>query len=153
MIFVTVGSCMKFTRLLGKMSELAPLLDEEVIMQTGQDDFQYPNCRCFTFEPSISKYYAEARLIISHGGFSTLEIIKTGKSLLVVPRQKEFAEHYDNHQVEFAELLHKKLGIKYLTNINTLTPELIKNYDYVVEFNNENLLNFRKKALTDLNNI
>ena len=144
MIYVTVGACMGFDRLLHRIDELAPHLDEKIIMQTGRAEFQSSNCECFAFKPDIAQYYQQARLVISHGGFATLEVMKMSKPLLVVPRQLRYGEHYNDHQVEFAELLNRKYDVKCIMDVQDLDVELVRDYSYVADYNSDNLNRFRE---------
>ena len=56
-------------------------------------------------------------------------------------------EHFDNHQVEFAEFLKKKLDIKYVTELNELNAEMLKNYNKVVTYKDNDLLKVREKMI------
>ena len=64
--------------------------------------------------------------------------------LIVVPRLKQYGEHFNDHQLEFAELLYKKFNIKYCVDCAELTECFLMNYNYVAPFSNEHLLEFRK---------
>ena len=58
--------------------------------------------------------------------------LQIGKTPIVVPRQKEFEEHVNNHQVEFARNVAQKMGtIIPVENIDTL-GKIIMNYDRIV---------------------
>lgn len=152
MIFVTSGTCVSFDRLFKRLDEIALELDgEEIIAQIGHSTYEPENYTYFRFAPSLEKYYNAARLIVSHGGFSTMEIIKAGKALIVVPRQFNLAEHFDNHQVEFAELLNKKLSVKYVVDIEKLDAVLLRNYHKLVTYSDDNLFKFREKILSFIN--
>ncbi len=106
MIFVTVGTHEQpFNRLVECMDKWAGNHEEEVIMQTGFSTYKPKNCiyqRMIPFE-DMKKYISEARLIITHGGPSSFIMpLQISKIPIVVPRKKEFNEHINNHQVDFA---------------------------------------------------
>ncbi|MDD3703966.1 MAG: glycosyltransferase [Victivallaceae bacterium] len=145
MIFVTTGHCFPFNRLISRMDELAgEIHEEEIIMQTGAATVQPKNCKYFAYEQTIEPYYERARLVVTHGGFSTMELINRKVPMIIVPRQYRFKEHHNDHQVEFAELLELKFKVKVIMNISDLNADLLRNYDFIPEFKNDNLSLFRE---------
>ncbi|MDR1606741.1 MAG: multidrug MFS transporter [Streptococcaceae bacterium] len=108
MIFVTVGTHEQaFDRLIQGVDELIAdgTITEDVLMQIGYS----------TYEPKHAKWtkvigYEEMRdleekatTIITHGGPATImAAISSGKSPIVVPRQLQYAEHVNDHQIDFA---------------------------------------------------
>jgi len=125
MIFITTGTCSPFDRLISNLDQIALELDEEIVAQVGKSTYIPNNMTFKRFYPSIEPLINRARLVISHGGFSCLEIIQKSKPLIVVPRQRQYGEHFDDHQVEFAELLHLKYKVPYITDIGQLTKDLL----------------------------
>jgi len=94
MIFVTVGST-DFEALVQKMDELAPRLGEEVVMQTGLGTYRPSNSRCFAYASSLDEFYAQASLIVAHGGLGTIvEALEREKRLVCVVNPAT----YDHHQ-------------------------------------------------------
>ena len=75
----------------------------------------------------------EARIVITHGGPSSfIEALQFGKVPIVVPRQ----ENVNNHQVDFTELIDKRMNnIIPVYDIDQLA-NTIKNYDKVVKTKN-----------------
>jgi len=68
MIFVTIGtSPYGFKRLIKEMDIIAGKIDEEVIMQIGDTDYEPRHARCFryTSRDDILNYYSDARIIIA----------------------------------------------------------------------------------------
>lgn len=139
MIFVTVGTHeQQFDRLIKYIDGLKKekIIKEEVIMQTG----------FCTYEPRFCKYkklipYSEmisnifnARIIITHGGpASFIMPLQIGKIPIVVPRQFDYDEHVNNHQVEFSKLVKERMNnIIPIYEINDL-KETIFNYDSIVK--------------------
>lgn len=87
MIFVTVGSVAPFDRLIMKVDELVGNgAINDVVAQIGNGAYVPQNAKWFRFEPDLSKYYAEADLIITHNGAGTLfEILAMGKKAIAIP--------------------------------------------------------------------
>lgn len=114
MIFVTVGTHeQQFNRLVKYMDELAGSgkLDEEVIIQTGYSDYipKYAKHSKFYSYDEMQKYYKDARIIITHGGPSSfIPALQLGKTPIVVPRQKKFNEHVNDHQAVFCKKISDK---------------------------------------------
>lgn len=140
MIFVTIGSHYKqFPRLLKRIDEIAPKIKEKIIVQRGYTKYVPKNCESFDFAPSLEPYYQKSRLTIIHGASSVWEFMyKSKKPFIIVPRQKKFGEHINDHQVEFAEEMEKKLGVKVIYDMEDLTPELLMKYNKRIRIKKEN---------------
>ena len=80
------------------------------------------------------KNVQNARIVITHGGpASFIMPLQMGKTPIVVPRQHQFGEHINDHQVEFARNVAKRMGtIIPVEDIETL-EDVIKNYDQIVK--------------------
>jgi UDP-N-acetylglucosamine transferase subunit ALG13 len=107
--FVSVGNAHQaFTRLLDAIAAIAQSLPQPVVVQHGHTVFESPICKAVEFLDLVSFEAAvsEADVLILHAGAgSVIHALCTGKVPIVVPRRAEFAEHVDNHQVEFARRL------------------------------------------------
>ena len=146
MIFSALGTCLPFPRLLKKIDELAGLMKEEFIVQAGQTSLPVHHCRSFDYAPSLLHYFAQARLVIVHAGLGVqIELMRMQKPFIVVPRQKRFKEHFDDHQLETCEILRRQYGIKYIENMEDLTVDLLEHYDYVAPYSDRNLNIFRER--------
>ena len=79
------------------------------------------------------KNVENAHIVITHGGpASFIMPLQIGKTPIVVPRQQQFNEHVNNHQVEFARNIVERMGIIIsVENIDKL-GEVIINYDEIV---------------------
>ena len=103
MIFVTVGTHEQpFDRLVKAIDELKrdQLITDDIFIQTGYSTYA-----------DMEKKMAEARIVITHGGpASFIMPLQMGKTPVVVPRQAEYGEHVNNHQVEFVENVSKRMG-------------------------------------------
>lgn len=138
MIFVTVGTHEQpFDRLIKKIDELKKknIIQEEVIIQTGFSVYEPKYCKWSKLIPyqDMIKYMEEARVIITHGGpASFIMPLQIGKTPIVVPRQHQFNEHVNNHQVEFVRSVSQRMGtIIDVENIDEL-EKIILNYDQIV---------------------
>ena len=68
----------------------------------------------------------------SGGPASFIMPLQIGKTPIVVPRQKKYDEHVNDHQVEFARNVAERIGtIIPVEDINTL-GDIIMNYDQIV---------------------
>ena len=116
MIFVTVGTHEQpFDRLVAYMDQLKEtgVLTEEVIIQTGFSTYEPKHCRWQKLFPykEMVRMVDEARIVITHGGPSSFIMpLQIGKIPVVVPRQKQFEEHVNDHQLVFAKALAERQG-------------------------------------------
>lgn len=136
MIFVTVGTHeQQFNRLVQYIDELAEknIFAEEYIQQIGYSDYKPAFCKYdnfYDFHKMLS-LYATARIIITHGGPSSIiQAIGHNKIPIVVPRMHQYGEHVDDHQVSFASFLYERNRIILVKNIDEL-EECIRNYDKI----------------------
>lgn len=139
MIFVTVGTHEQpFNRLVQKIDELKKdgTIQEEVIIQTGFSTYEPKYCKWSKLIPyqQMVKNVEDARIVITHGGpASFIMPLQIGKTPIVVPRQHQFDEHVNDHQVEFARNVAQRMGtIIPVEDIDTL-GEVIINYDQIVD--------------------
>lgn len=71
-------------------------------------------------------------ILTSGGPASFIMPLQVGKTPIVVPRQHQFNEHVNDHQVEFARNVSKRMGtIIDVEDIETL-GDTITNYDQIV---------------------
>lgn len=135
MIYVTVGTHEQpFNRLVRCVDGLKGngIIEEEVVIQNGFSDCEIKHCRhkeLFT-QQEVAENYSNARIIIMHGGPSTMiESIRDGKIPIVVPRQKKYGEHINDHQLEFCRAVSKRYNnIILIENIDELENAIV-NYD------------------------
>ena len=138
MIFVTVGTHEQpFDRLIRKIDELKEdgTIQDDVIIQTGFSTYEPKHCQWSKLIPyqQMLKNVADARIVITHGGpASFIMPLQIGKTPVVVPRQHQFNEHVNDHQVEFARNVAQRMGtIIPVEDINTL-GNIVTNYDQIV---------------------
>lgn len=127
MIFVTVGTHeQQFNRLIEEIDRLVKNREirEEVIVQTGFSTYEPQYCtwqKMFSYE-QMCQNVERARIVITHGGPSSfIMALQMGKIPIVVPRQKAFGEHVNDHQVDFCEKMAQRQGnILLVTDIRDL---------------------------------
>ncbi|MDD6082290.1 MAG: glycosyltransferase [Oscillospiraceae bacterium] len=138
MIFVTVGTHEQpFDRLVKEIDELKGkgIIQEEVIVQTGYCTYEPKNCTWSKLIPydDMIKNVNEARIVITHGGpASFIMPLQVGKIPIVVPRQVEFNEHVNNHQVEFSKAVAERFGNIIVVETVSELETVILNYNNIV---------------------
>lgn len=161
MIFVTVGTHEQpFNRLVQEIDNLKRdgVITEDVIIQTGYSTYEPKYCQWDKLIPykQMIKNVEDARIVITHGGpASFIMPLQIDKAPIVVPRQKKFDEHVNDHQVEFARNVAQRMGtIIPVEDINELGGT-IKNYDEICAnmgnsmFNNNELFCENLKKIVD----
>lgn len=116
MIFVTVGTHEQpFNRLIEAVDNLCEtgVINEPVIMQTGFSTYEPKHCEWHKLLPydQMKEKVAKARIVVTHGGpASFIMPLQIGKIPIVVPRQLQFNEHVNNHQVDFTKAVAERMG-------------------------------------------
>ena len=138
MIFVTVGTHEQpFDRLIRKVDELKRdgVIAEEVVIQTGYSTYEPKYCQWSKLIPyeQMVKNVEEARIVITHGGpASFIMPLQMGKIPVVVPRQSQYGEHVNDHQVEFTRNVAENMGTIILVEaINELASVISEYYQIV----------------------
>lgn len=130
MIFVTVGTHEQaFNRLIEYVDAIKT--EEEIFAQTGYSSYIPQNIRWkkFLTYQEMQDAFRNARVVITHGGPSTfMESIGAGKIPIVVPRQKCFDEHVNDHQLIFVRQIEKQTAILPVYDIADLKAT-IDHYD------------------------
>lgn len=142
MIFVTVGTHEQpFDRLLkciDKMIEEGKI-KEEVIVQKGYTEYELKNCKSYKLigYDEMQQYIMDARIVITHGGpASFLNVLSFNKIPIVVPRRKEFNEHVNDHQFEFAKQVEKRMrNIIVASDEKEIEAAILKYDDKITELN------------------
>lgn len=137
MIFVTVGTHeQQFNRLVECVDQMKEkgLLQEEVIVQTGYSTYEPKHCtwqKLFPFQQML-KNVEQARIVITHGGPSSFIMpLQIGKIPIVVPRQKQYEEHVNDHQVDFCRAVSRRQGNIILAEEMDALEQAILNYDEI----------------------
>ena len=138
MIFVTVGTHeQQFNRLIEEIDRLKGngIIKDEVVMQTGYCTYEPKYCEWSELLPydQMLENVEKADIVITHGGPSSFIMpLQMGKTPIVVPRQHQFNEHVNDHQVEFARNVAQRMGtIIPVEDIDTL-GDIITNYYQIV---------------------
>ncbi|MQM73077.1 MAG: multidrug MFS transporter [Eubacteriaceae bacterium] len=155
MIFVTVGTHEQpFDRLIKYVDHLAKekVITEEVFIQTGYSTFQPKYCEWSQFIPysQMVENVQKSRITITHGGPSSFILpLQYGKIPIVVPRQKKYNEHINNHQLEFSEAVKKSYqNIIVIEDIKKL-KSVIEDYDNIVKKMPINMMSHNKQFCKD----
>ena len=116
MIFVTVGTHeQQFNRLIKEIDRLKEegIIQEDVLMQTGFSTYEPKYCewkKMLSYN-EMNEMYEKADIIITHGGpASFMKALEMKKVPIVVPRQAQFDEHVNDHQVEFVKLVEDRFN-------------------------------------------
>jgi UDP-N-acetylglucosamine transferase subunit ALG13 len=138
MIFVTVGTHEQpFNRLIKYIDQVVEkkIITDNVFIQTGYSDYHPKFCEYKPFIPysQMEENVKKADIVITHGGPSSFIMpLQIGKIPIVVPRQKKYGEHVNDHQVDFARKVNEKYGnLIVIDNIDEL-GNTIKNYSQIV---------------------
>lgn len=135
MIFVTVGTHeQQFNRLVEYMDKWAAEHDEKVIMQTGYSTYEPNHCDWGKFFPyqKMVEMVEDARVIITHGGPSSFIMpLQIGKTPIVVPRQKKYEEHVNDHQVKFCHQVEERMETILVVDDIEMLGGVIDSYDKI----------------------
>lgn len=131
MIFATIGTQAPFDRFVKMLDELCKSINEEVICQTIQTNYQAQNIKIVDFLPpdKFDQYFKKARLIIAHAGMGTIiSALRQKKPIIIVPRLASLKEHRNDHQMATAMRMHE-LGYVYVAYDKVQLNELINRKD------------------------
>lgn len=131
MIFATIGTQAPFDRFVKILDELCKNIDEEIVCQTIQTNYQAQNIKTVDFLPpdEFDQYFKKARLIIAHAGMGTIiSALRQKKPIIIVPRLASLKEHRNDHQMATAMRMHE-LGYVYVAYDKTQLEELINQKD------------------------
>jgi UDP-N-acetylglucosamine transferase subunit ALG13 len=139
MIFVTVGTHeQQFNRLIKEVDQLVKdhVIQERVVIQIGYSTYRPEHCEWsnwYSYQEMV-QLVEEARIVITHGGPSSFIMpLQIGKVPIVVPRQKHFDEHVNDHQLLFTKAVAERKGtIIVIEDIHQL-KDVIVNYDAYVQ--------------------
>lgn len=139
MIFVTVGTHEQpFDRLIKCIDQMVTdgKIKEKVIIQKGYTDYEPQNCESHKLigYDDMKKYIEDARIIVTHGGpASFVAPLSIGKIPVVVPRQYKYNEHVNDHQLEFAREVEKRMKNIIVAENEEEIVDAIVNYDLKVK--------------------
>lgn len=120
MIFVTVGTT-DFDDLVRAMDDVASALSTKVVAQIGRGSYEPHHIEYFRFAPSLDPYYAQADIVVAHGGLgTTIEVIQRGLPLIGVSNP----DRYDRHQDDLLGALETRGHMVWCRNLTDL-PALL----------------------------
>lgn len=114
MIFVTVGTHEQpYDRLVKALDDLKRenIISPDVFIQSGYCTYKPRFCdhAGFIGFNQMLEHMAAADIIITHGGTGSVMLALYHKKIpLVMPRQKRYNEHIDDHQVHFCRMMEGK---------------------------------------------
>lgn len=163
MIFVTVGTHEQpFDRLLREIDRLVEtgVINEEVVVQSGFSEYEPKHCKWQKLFPysEMTENVKKARIVITHGGPSSFIMpLQVGKIPIVVPRQKQYGEHVNDHQLDFAKAVAERQGNIILAEDISKLGEIISGYDNIIanmpaemQSNNANFIEKLEHAVSEL---
>ncbi len=108
LVIVSVGTDHhEFHRMIEWMDAWSPKSDVQVMIQRGTSKASesWESRELIPYKELLS-LFGSATVVVSHGGPSTVMDARYCKKLpIVLPRNPEFGEHVDHHQMEFAQHL------------------------------------------------
>lgn len=124
-----------FKRLLKELDRLKEkkIIKEEIIVQAGYTKYKSDNLQIFDFidKDKLEDYQSKANLIITHGGVgSIISSLKKEKTVIAVPRLKEYNEHVNNHQKDIVESFSNNGYIIGINDVNELEDAYKKSKDF-----------------------
>lgn len=163
MIFVTVGTHeQQFNRLIREVDDLKGkgLIEDDVMIQTGYSTYEpkYSQwAKLIPYEQMLG-YIKAADIVITHGGPSSFIMpLQIGKIPVVVPRQYQFKEHVNNHQLEFALEVKERYGniivVEHIEDLQKTLNEykaIAKKLNGSIENNNKKFNESLEELVSDL---
>lgn len=159
MIFVTVGTHeQQFNRLIQCVDDLKRdgVITEDVFIQTGFSTYIPKYCEHKNAIPysEVVNNIKKARIVITHGGPSSFIMsLQFGKIPIVVPRQKKFGEHVNDHQVNFCTKFEKQRNNIIVINDIEELSNAISNYDAITKVMNDYVVDKNEKFNEELEKI
>jgi UDP-N-acetylglucosamine transferase subunit ALG13 len=110
-VLVTVGTMpFTFDRLIRRVDEMLPP-DAEVTWQVGGSTYLPRRGRVVAMLPAseLQRLHHEVDVVVAHAGIgSALMAVAAGHAPILVPRERRFGEHVDDHQREIAHDLDQR---------------------------------------------
>ena len=92
----------------------------------------------------------EARIIITHGGPSSFIMpLQVGKMPIVVPRQKQYGEHVNDHQLEFCRAVEERFRNIIVAENDEQLKSAIVNHDAYISPKTNGIISNNSKFVKD----
>ena len=159
MIFVTVGTHEQpFNRLIEAVDKMKAenVFVDDVIIQTGYSTYEPKFCEWQKLYPydKMLELVQQARIVITHGGPSSFIMpLQIGKIPIVVPRQRQYGEHVNDHQLEFCKAVEERFGNIIVAENEENVKEQILNYEKNVSQMKLNIISNNDLFNTQFNKI
>lgn len=108
MILVTVGThTAPFDPLVKAAEAFAEMVTEEVVIQRGVSRCVPRSARSFDFCTSVelAALMEASRVVVCHAADTVLDALRLERPVVAVTRLRQFGEHINDHQVDFAHAL------------------------------------------------
>lgn len=138
LVFATVGATLPFPRLtqLVLQAKAEGVIEGDLVIQVGENAAvpdspagSIPDVRIVDTLPfeEVQELLAKAHTVICHGGTgSILTALRAHCRVIVIPREFERGEHYDNHQAEIAESFRARKLLQVAHDHGTLATALLE---------------------------
>ena len=156
MIFVTVGTHEQpFNRLIEIIDKMKSegVFDDDVIIQTGYSTYEPKFCKWQKLYPydKMLELVNQARIVITHGGPSSFIMpLQIGEIPIVVPRQKQYGEHVNDHQLEFCKAVEERFGNIIVAENDEQIKTAIVDYVEIVSSKTNGITSNNSKFVKDL---
>jgi UDP-N-acetylglucosamine transferase subunit ALG13 len=131
LIFLTVGTQLRFDRLVAMVDEVAGNLDEPVVGQVHNSRVVPAHIRTASFmtQSEYRRHFENARVVIGHAGIGTvLQARDARKPLIICPRVSSLGEHRNDHQLATARSLEAQPGIYVAESVDRLRSLLFSQH-------------------------
>lgn len=124
MIFVTVGTQLPFDRMLSLVDQYLEYNDMEVYAQIGESKYIPKNYKFTKYlsREEFTQQVTKSEAIISHAGMGTIiSAHDFSKPFLGCPRQLQFGEHRNDHQLATMKKFSNRKGIYFFNDYDSLS--------------------------------
>ena len=155
MIFVTIGTHEQpFNRLIEAVDRMKAdgTFNDNVIIQIGYSTYEPKFCEWRKLYPydEMLELVNKARIVITHGGPSSFIMpLQIGKIPIVVPRQKQYGEHVNDHQLEFCKAAEERFGNIVVAENDEQLKSAVVNYDAYVSSKIHGIIRNNSKFVND----
>lgn len=158
MIFVTVGTHEQpFNRLIEMVDKMKAenVFSDDVVIQTGYSTYEPKFCEWQKLYPydKMFEFVNQARIVITHGGPSSFIMpLQIGKIPIVVPRQKQYGEHVNDHQLAFCKAVEERFGNIIVVENEEQLKTIIVNYNEHTSSKSNGIISNNSKFVKDFEN-